>query len=312
MTLFWTGLVACLLIAQVLLVLHTAWTARRIRRGLPAPGRFVEIEGARIHLAEAGEGPPLLLIHGLNGSHGNFTYALFERLKPSFRLIAPDRPGCAYSDAPKRWGATLSEQAASMAALIAKLELQTPLTVVGHSLGGAVALQLAVDRPDLVSRLVLVAPLVRQPGRVAPVFYKLGIRPLALRVWFAWTLNVVHAIASRKATLQALFGPDEAPADFAIRGRSLISLLPRAYLAACRDALALDKALPDLTARLAEVRCPVSLIYGEGDRILDATSQSEALRAALPGLDDHMVSGGHMIPLTAPDAVAKVILARPS
>ena len=69
------------------LVIFTAVTARRVETALPPRGQFVEVTGARIHYLDKGTGPPIVILHGLGGQMGNFTYALLERLTDEFRVI---------------------------------------------------------------------------------------------------------------------------------------------------------------------------------------------------------------------------------
>src|SRR5579863_10522110 len=92
------GLVLLLLLIVVCgLVGFAAYTARRVEIAEPPLGRFLELDGERIHYVDEGAGPPLLLIHGLGGQLRNFTYALVGRLANEFRVIAVDRPGSGYS-----------------------------------------------------------------------------------------------------------------------------------------------------------------------------------------------------------------------
>jgi alpha/beta hydrolase fold len=88
-----------LLLAIVIsgLVGFAAYTARQVESAAPPRGRFLELDGGRIHYIDQGAGPPLFLIHGLGGQLGNFTYALVGRLSREFRVIAVDRPGSGYS-----------------------------------------------------------------------------------------------------------------------------------------------------------------------------------------------------------------------
>ena len=83
-----------LLLAIVLggLVGFAAYTARQVEIADPPRGRFLELDGERIHYIDQGAGPPLFLIHGLGGQLRNFTYALVDRLSSEFRVIAVDRP----------------------------------------------------------------------------------------------------------------------------------------------------------------------------------------------------------------------------
>src|SRR5229473_2561629 len=88
------------------LVIFTAVTARRVEAALPPRGRFIEIAGARIHYLDKSSGPAIVILHGLGGQMGNFTYALLERLTGEFRVILMDRPGSGYSTRARGDGAS--------------------------------------------------------------------------------------------------------------------------------------------------------------------------------------------------------------
>src|SRR3954468_20039142 len=115
--------------------------------------RWTEHRGVRIRTWERGEGPPLLLIHGFGGAAWNF--AELAPLLPGRRLLIPDLPGHGAS-APLPATATLAGFADVLAAVCADEEIGQ-IDVVGHSLGGVVALRLAERRPQLVRRIVLAA-----------------------------------------------------------------------------------------------------------------------------------------------------------
>src|SRR6478609_11555949 len=118
--------------------------------------RDVTASGVRLRVAEAGVGTPVILIHGLFVDHTSWDLVMPE-LAGSFRVIAPDLPGFGTSEKPppSRFPYGIEAFAEAIADLYAGLELG-PAAVVGHALGGAVALTLAARHPELVSRLVLV------------------------------------------------------------------------------------------------------------------------------------------------------------
>ena len=124
------------------LAIFSARTARQVEKLLPARGRFIDVDGERIHYLDEGSGPPLVLIHGLAGQIRVFTHSLLDHLKSNHRVIILDRPGCGYSNRSPKASAAVSAQARTIARFIEALELERPL-VVGHSLGGAIALALA-------------------------------------------------------------------------------------------------------------------------------------------------------------------------
>jgi len=287
------------------LALFTLRILRRVERTLPPAGRLVDTPAARFHVVERGQGPVLLLVHGLAGQLGNFTYGVVDRLAERYRVVAVDRPGSGYSTHAPGASAALSAQADALAALIETLELGRPV-VVGHSLGGAVALALAQRRPDCVAGLALVAPLTHL-APVHPVFRGLMIAAPWLRALVAWTVAAPASLILRDAFLRPVFAPEPAPADFGVRGGGLLALRPSCFIGASADLEALPQDLPGIALRYGAMRLPVSILFGRGDRILDAEEQGGALAAALPGATLTLVEGGHMLPVTQPDLTARFI-----
>jgi pimeloyl-ACP methyl ester carboxylesterase len=220
--------------------------------------------------------------------------------------VVVDRPGSGYSTRAPGTPADLSTQAASIAALIRSMDLG-PAFVVGHSLGGAVALTLALEHPQQVAGLALLAPLTHMRDDVPPVFTGLTIRSALLRKLVAWTLAVPASIRNSGKTLEAVFGPEPVPKDFATRGGGLLGLRPSAFLSASSDLQALPDHLPRVQARYAELRLPVHVLYGKDDRILDWKANGQALADKAPGARLALIEGGHMLPVTQPDATAGFI-----
>jgi len=296
------------LVAAILsgLVIFTAVTARRVEQALPPRGQFIEVSGARIHYLDKGTGPPIVIVHGLGGQMGNFTYALLERLTDEFRVILLDRPGSGYSRRAPGATGRLTEQASIVAEFIRKLDLQRPL-LVGHSLGGAIALGVALDHPEVVKGLALVAPLTHMPKHVPPPFRALDIKSNFLRWLVAWTVATPIGIRRGKAILDAIFSPDIAPADFPIRGGGILGLRPRSFYNTSLEMRALD--LWAMTGRYASLRVPVRILYGTSDQVLSPQLNGEALKAKTPMASLELVAGGHMLPISAPDWTAKFIKA---
>lgn len=297
-----------LLVALGAAYLFTVRVARQVEQALPPAGRFVDVPGARLHVVEAGppDAPVLLLVHGLAGQLCHFRCGVMERLATQYRVVAVDRPGSGYSQRLGGAPADLATQSDAMAALISTLHLGCPL-VVGHSLGGALALTLAVRHPQKVAALVLVAPLVTLPEGSPAAFRGLEMRAAWLRRLVAWTLAAPLSIRRRDAILGLVFGPEPVPAEFATRGGGLLALRPSHVIAASEDLVALPDALPALTARFGEIGVPISMLYGLGDRILDPAVQPAALLACQPAMVLTQVNGGHMLPVTQPALTASFI-----
>src|SRR5438094_6559669 len=116
--------------------------------------RFAEVKGVQMRYFVGGDGPPLILVHGLGGAAANWT-ELVPLLASRHRLLVPDLPGHGGSTAlPAVAGL---EPFADRVALLAERERMLPAPVVGHSLGGMVVLRMALRQPDAVPALVLAA-----------------------------------------------------------------------------------------------------------------------------------------------------------
>lgn len=291
--------VLLLLVVAILLIAgyHAFVTGRVARRAetlVPPPGEFTTLDGNRIHYVERGEGPPILFIHGLGGTQFHFTHPLFERLEKDFRLIAVDRPGSGYSTRRKGGPVTPAEQAAFIARLIDAFGLEKPL-VVGHSLGGAIALALAIDYPDKVSGLALIAPLTRHVEDVSPEFAALHIRSALVRWLVAHTVATPNAIKYAPQTLDYVFGPQKPPEDYAIAGGALSLLRPSHFYATSTDLVAVAETMKDQETRYGELKLPVGVFFGTADRVIDFEENGAWLKGRVADLDLEVLEGvGHM------------------
>jgi pimeloyl-ACP methyl ester carboxylesterase len=300
-------LVIVLALPGVALALYAAWTARQVEKRLPPCGRFIEVDGARIHYVDEGSGPPIVLIHGLGGQMHNFTHSLLDRLKRDHRVIIIDRPGSGYSTRPRRGSASLAAQAHTIAHFIDALGLKRPL-VVGHSLGGAIALVLGLDHPEKVGGLALLAPATQPAKAVPPLFRGLYVKSPFMRRLVAWTLAIPMSIRHRDLVLGTVFGAGAVPPDFAIKGGGLLTLRPRSYIAASSDFIAAIEDLKHMPARYQNLTVPVGILFGTGDLLLDHTVHGQGLASSLPGAHLELIEdGGHMILITCADHCADFI-----
>lgn len=289
------------------LALFAAWNRRRVERLVPPDGGFVEVDGVRLHCLDRGTGPAIVMIHGLGGQMRNFSHGLLDRLAADHRVILIDRPGSGYSQA---IGANaVRAQAAVIAKLLDRLDVERPL-IVGHSLGGAVALALALDHPALVGGLALIAPLTQTIEDVPPAFRGLAIRSRVLRRAAAWTIATPATLLAGARGRDLIFAPDPVPADFATRGGGALVTRPGTFESASADMAAANIDLPEMMRRYPTLRMPLGILYGRGDRILDPVLHGERLAAAVPGAELTLIEGGHMIPVTKPDDVAAWIRRR--
>jgi pimeloyl-ACP methyl ester carboxylesterase len=284
------------------LALWSAVAAKGAEKMVPPDGAFIDVEGARIHYIDRGGGPVILLVHGLMGQLRNFSYALVDLLARDHRVIAIDRPGWGYSTftGPQRPG--IAEQARIVTRFADVLALDKPL-LVGHSLGGAVALAAGIAAPERFSGLALIAPLTQPMDTPPPQFNGL-MAPPALRGVTSWTVAAPAAILTGAATAAAIFAPDPVPADFPIRGGGALAVRPASYRAGSFELAMASDEMAALAPRYGAIKLPVHILYGRGDAVLDPTLHGERTAAAIPGAQLQLMDGGHMLPVTYPKETA--------
>lgn len=311
---------ATLIFIASLIILSLIWltlrTARGVEQRIPPVGDFIDLPSTRLHFVERGaptQGTPsVVMLHGLGGQLHHFKYHLLDALAEHTRVVAVDRPGSGYSTRKPGEATSLKQQADVIVALLDRLNIEQAL-IVGHSLGGALALTLALHHPKRVAAIALITPLVYPPPAVPAVFRPLDIGSAMLRYWVAWTLATPLFMLGRDRVLPAIFGPERVPPDFAIRAGGILAMRPSQFIATAEDLRALPLSLPEVTQRYDELRSTaapaVSILVAAQDRILDSAQQGMALAATLPHAHLEVVEGGHMLPMTQPTRVAAFVQA---
>lgn len=289
------------IIAIVVLVAFTLFVAHRITRLFPPEGQFVDVGADRLHYVDYGSGPPIVFVHGLCGQLRNFAYMDLRRLAQTHRVIVVDRPGAGRSTRGAGSTANVYAQARTIAQFIETLGLDKPV-LVGHSLGGAIALGVGLNHPHSVSRLALIAPLTHTETEPPGPFRGLVLASPLVRRLVALTLGIPISIVQGRKAVDMIFAPESVPKDFALKGGGLMGLRPGSFYAASSDLVAAPDDLPDMESRYPTLTVPVDVLYGRGDRILNWQRHGEALKRKLDRVDLRVVEGGHMLPVTQPDA----------
>jgi pimeloyl-[acyl-carrier protein] methyl ester esterase len=235
-----------------------------------------------IHADTAGTGPACVLLHGW-GLHGGVWRDTAQALAAHRRVISVDLPGHGRS-APVPGAGTLDEFAAAVAGI-----LPPDCSLIGWSLGGMVALQLAARFPDRIQRLILVAT---TPRFVTDAGWKHALAPEVLEGFAARLRADPTGTVRQFLALQVLGGEDERPT--LARLRALLSAAPPPHPAALEAGLAIlrDASLLPLLDRITQ---PVTLIHGGRDTLIPWTA-AEALRARLPQAHLHVLPGAAHAP----------------
>ncbi len=298
-----------LLLAAILLGMHL-WTRRLTRQGMdmvPQQGQIVPVQGGSIHYVEKGDptNQTIVMIHGLSGQLQHFTYALVDELAKDYHVLAVDRPGCGYSTRDEAQLAALPEQARMIHEFL-EIKGVDKTVLVGHSLGGAVSLAMALDYPEKTQALALLAPLTQQMPGTPAVFKPLEIRTEWLRNLIGNTIAVPMARKTAPLVLNDVFAPEPAPADFLDRAGGALGLRPSAFITASQDVIGIEASLDPLCQRYGDLNVPGGILFGAEDPILSADIHGATMTKF--GLTfETLENRGHMILITTPDTCAHFI-----
>lgn len=246
--------------------------------------RTVEVDGARVRVMEAGEGEPLLFLHGWGLSPAVYADGICRLTAGGVRVIAPSLPGFGGSDGPGLRDIDLPAYAHRIGRLLDVLGVDAPVFVAGHSFGGGVALQLATDRPERVRSLTLVNSVGGAPGR------RSGLVDAS---WLRWAVGALGEVQPRELarstpSMLRAFLPHAVrrPLTFALTAR-----------------LALTASLADQAAALVARGLPLLFVWGDDDQVIAPGALGD-IAADLPA---EVVHGRHGWLLTHPEEFAALL-----
>ena len=280
--------------------------AKRAERRNPPSGRFLDVDGVRLHYIDRGEGEPLVLLHGNGSMIEDFASSgLLDLAARRHRVIVFDRPGYGHSTRPRHRIWSAKAQAKLIHAALERIGVSRAV-VLGHSWGASVAVELALNHPEAVSGLVLASgyyyPTARadfaiMSGPAVPLLGDVArytIAPIASRL--AWPL-----------LMRKIFGPAPVPAKFG-RFPKEMAVRPSQIRAEAAESALLIPAAAAASGSYATLKLPVVIVAGAEDRLIDPVKQSRRLHRAIPQSTFRPVPrSGHMVHQTDPDAVMAAI-----
>jgi len=265
----------------------------------PVVERDVTASGVRVRLSDSGTGPAVVLLHGLFLDRTTWA-PLCDALAESHRVIAPDLPGFGASEKPpaSRFDYHVEAFAEAIADVFAALELGRA-TVVGHCLGGAVALVLAARHPELVARLVLVDALCDTPrlGR----FGRMGLAPFV----GGFVLKQLWGQGVFRALFRERIAPETGQNHEKVAHYYATFSEPSARVSALEVLRAVQDPRP-LVARTPGVRAPTLVIWGTHDRVVPVVA-GRRLAREIAGARLELLSAGHAPQEDAPAAVTVAV-----
>jgi pimeloyl-ACP methyl ester carboxylesterase len=276
-------------------------------------GRFIDVGGLRQHVVELGPNsathgtpPPIVLLHGAGANLEDMRLALADRLGAGGRrLILVDRPGFGFSARKGREGRSPAYQAAMLGEVLDRLGVDRAI-IVGHSWGGAMALTFALDFPQRVAGLVLIAAPTHPGVWTLSMINSLLATPIG---WlFARTLALPFGAILVGPGCRSAFLPQPLPPHYVKRSATMLVLRPPTLLANWADIGVIDAFLAQQAGRYGELSAPVVALNGDSDPLVRPEHHALKLAAATPMVKAEVLPGfGHMLHHAAADRVAAAV-----
>src|SRR6266702_6795701 len=301
---------AVVVAALAVLALITQAGVLVLQRAYPVQGRIIEVAGATLNVVDIGPrdtaGPPLVMIHGASSNLETMRQPLGDLLARKHRVILIDRPGHGWSTRAHAQDSTPAIQGGIIDEALEKLGVGAAVFVV-HSWSGALGARMALDYPQRVAGLVMLAPVAYPwPGGVG--WYNKVVTTPVIGPLLAYTITLPLGFFLTESGSRGAFLPQIMPQDFVSNTATPLLLRPREFLANARDLVTLKAAVAEQAPRYANIGAPMVVITGDVDKTVSTNINSRPLVAAVPNAKLIVLPDvGHMVQNAAPDLVISEI-----
>ena len=285
--------------------------AAKIEKSYPPVGKFIEVNGVKLHYVHVPAGPnadlpPIVVIHGASANLNDQMIPLRPLLEGRGEILFFDRPGHGWSQ--RGAGNNTQElQSDTIAALMDALKIKDAV-IVAHSFGGSVATALALGHPERVRGLVLMAAATHPwPDRKTQWYYDLSVVPVIGRI-FTETLALPAGQARMQAATVGVFCPNRAPELYVEKAQIPLVLRPGAFRANAEDVAGLYGYTVRASPRYGEINKPAVIITGDGDTVVLEEVHSKGLARDIAGSELVWIEGlGHKPEYVVPEIAVMAI-----
>jgi pimeloyl-ACP methyl ester carboxylesterase len=297
-----------ILLALILIVAALPWLFEARRRPMSprlrdqAPGRFADLAQGRTHYLWSGPDRThvIVLAHGLSSPSWVFSGLIRGLVMAGYRVLSYDLYGRGFSDR-VAGRQTLEFHTRQLGDLLDALGVDAPVTLLGYSMGGAIAAHFAAEQSDRVERLILLAPagIIYTPGRLLATARTSG-------VFGTWLWGMFGGRALRRAAGRDATSPTVIP-DLAKRIEQ--ELARKGYLGAIlsSERHTLSQSLEPAHREIAAMYIPTLAIWGETDAVIPVASVGELTRWHRQAHQEVIPGAGHGLAYTNPKEVLEAI-----
>jgi pimeloyl-ACP methyl ester carboxylesterase len=282
-----------------------------LQRAYPAQGKMIEVTGATLNVVDIGPrdaaGPPIVMIHGASSNLEVMRRPLGDMLASRHRVILIDRPGHGWSTRARNEDSTPAIQGRMIDEALGKLGVGRAI-FVAHSWAGALGALMALDYPQRVAGLVMLAPVAYPwPGGVGQ-YNKIVTTPV-IGPLLAYTITLPLGYFLAEPGARGAFLPQTMPEGFVQTSATPLLLRPREFIANAYDLVTLKEAVREQAPRYADIKVPAVVISGDSsDKTVSTSIHSRPFATAVPHAKLIVLSNvGHMVPNTEPELVIREI-----
>src|SRR5665213_2251906 len=297
-------------IALGILALITQAGVLALQHAFPEQGRMIEVTGAALNVLDIGPrdstAPPIVMIHGASSNLETMRHPLGDLLAKNHRVILIDRPGHGWSTRAHLADSTPAIQGRMIEQALEQLGVGKAIFVV-HSWAGALGARMALDYPERVAGLVMLAP-VAYPWRGGVGWYNKLVTAPVIGKLLAYTITLPLGYFLTEPGARSVFLPQTMPARFVENTATPLLLRPRAFLANAWDLVTLKEAVRQQAPRYVGITAPVVVIAGDADKTVYPDIHARPFAATVPHARLIMLPGvGHMVQDAAPELVMREI-----
>jgi pimeloyl-ACP methyl ester carboxylesterase len=298
---FAVGVVAALAAAAI----ANRYLAKKAERQNPPTGRFLDVNGIRLHYVERGTGPPLVLLHGNGSMIQDFqSSGVVDLAANKYRVIVFDRPGFGHSDRPRNAVWTPQAQADLINAALLKMGISRAI-VLGHSWGALVAVALAAKYPSTVRSLVLASGYYYPAARADVLLLSSPSLPVVDDI-LSHTVSPLVSRLMWPLIMRKLFGPNPVPKKFEGFPEEM-AVRPSQIRASAAETALLIPSAAALRSAYATLKMPVAIVAGAADRVIEIEQSAKLHRAISHSTMRYIRGNGHMIHQTATAEIMSAI-----
>jgi len=289
------------------MVVHAELFARKVERKYPPRGKFITVEGVKLHYVEKGSGRPVVLLHGDAGSSYDFIISpLLDKLAEKYRVLAFDRPGLGYSQRPSKDGWSPVVQARLIRGAVRQLGIEKPV-VAGHSRGGATMFAWAMEYPHDMAAGVGLAPAFL-PGSFS--MYRFVDIPILSDFLFYFLLYPAERFGLTGITKQTLviaFSPDRDPPPEYVDQFWSFMLRRRHMKSGMSDQASGGILTERIASHYLHLRVPFVIVNGASDHNVPAAWAKQA-EQILPRAKAVIIQNtGHELMFNCPDEIVSAV-----